>query len=304
MTDGVLVLDKPRGFTSTQAVNKVKKLLKIKKAGHVGTLDPLATGVLPVCLNKATRIIPFLDDDFKQYTATMELGIVTDSMDITGNIIRKKDIGKINKSDILQIFKKFTGIIEQIPPMYSAIKKNGVRLYELARKGIEVERKPRTVHIRELELLDYKHPFISFKVDCSKGTYVRVICSDIGEVLGCGARMNELKRLRCCNFDISESYDINNLEEGKYEIINMDKSLRNLRSFEIKGDLVRDIRYGKLFSKSLLSNMDYDYFSQGEILKLKYCNQLVSVVQSLVSSEKLNDYGENDKIFKINRVFN
>lgn len=304
MINGILVLDKPRGFTSTQAVNRVKKFLNVKKAGHVGTLDPVATGVLPVCLNKATRVIPFLDDSFKEYITTMELGIVTDTMDKTGNIIQKKDIGKINKSDILQIFKKFTGIIEQIPPMYSAIKKNGVRLYELARKGIEVDRKPRTVHVRKLELIDYEHPLVSFKIDCSKGTYVRVICSDIGEELGCGARMNELRRLKCCNFDISESYEIDELAKGNFKIIDMDGSLRNLRSFEVNSDLAKDIRYGKPLSKSMLNKMNYDHFSNGEFIKLKHCNQLVSVVESLVSSQKLHDYNENDKVFKINRVFN
>lgn len=302
--DGILVIDKPGGFTSTQVVGIVKKLLKTKKAGHIGTLDPLATGVLPVCLNKATKVIPYLDDSCKEYVAKMQLGLTTDTQDRTGKLVDMKNVGKIARSDILKVFKNFTGEIEQIPPMYSALKQNGVRLYELARKGVEVKRKRRTVIVKELELIEFRKPVVTLRVKCSRGTYVRVLCSDIGDSLGTGATLNELRRIGSSGFNISDSFKITDVEKGNFKLIGLDQSLQHLRAFEISEDLAQDVRNGKSVSKSMLRNTCCEGFSKGENIRLMCRNELVSVVESLLSYEEIDNSDMSHQVFKIKRVFN
>jgi len=304
MMNGILVIDKPKGFTSTQTVNKVKKILEIKKAGHIGTLDPLATGVLPVCLNGGTKIIPFLDDNHKEYEAIMQLGIETDSMDITGKKINEREVGKFSESDILQVLEKFTGCIEQTPPMFSAIRKNGVRLYELARKGIEICRKPRKVNIEKIQLVDIDIPFVKFFVRCSKGTYIRSLCSDIGRELTSGACLYSLRRVRCCNFRISDAYNIDDLTENNFRVISIIDSMKHLQTLDIDKNMESMLRHGKKIFKIHLDQDRLTRFSAGDRLMLKNGNRLISVVESLISSDKLNNYDENEQIFKINRVFN
>ncbi|MFA9408110.1 MAG: tRNA pseudouridine(55) synthase TruB, partial [Candidatus Dadabacteria bacterium] len=190
--NGVLILDKPKGITSQQAVTEVNKIVKAKRAGHTGTLDPFATGVLPICFNNATKIIPYMKNDFKKYEALIHLGISTDTLDNTGKVLKESDPGILNKNVIIDAFSKYKGTIKQIPPMFSAIKKDGVRLYKLARKGIEVQRAPREVTINEIELLEFESPFIRFKVECSRGTYIRVLAEDLSNDLGCGGHLTEL----------------------------------------------------------------------------------------------------------------
>lgn len=301
--NGILVMDKPGGLTSTGAVNILKKVLNVRKAGHIGTLDPLATGVLPVCLNKATKIIPFLDNKTKEYIAKIELGIFTDTLDTTGKIIKSRKVGKIDKGDILNCFRNFEGTLEQIPPMYSALKQNGVRLYELARRGIEVERKPRKVEIYGLELIDYSHPVIKFKVRCSEGTYIRVLCSDIGSYLGTVASMKELRRTQSGEFKTDESYTLEDVKEGKFELVDIDQALNNLRALEVDTDTANHIRHGRPISRSVLSGNKYCDFQRGEILKVRCNGHLVSVVKSLVSCDEMESCDTDSKIFNINRVF-
>ncbi|MGB2692054.1 MAG: tRNA pseudouridine(55) synthase TruB, partial [Thermodesulfobacteriota bacterium] len=200
--NGVLILDKPKGITSHKAVSEVNKIVKAKRAGHTGTLDPFATGVLPICFNNATKIIPYMKDDFKKYEAVIHLGISTDTLDNTGKILKECDPGILNKNVIIDAFSKYKGKIKQIPPMFSAIKKDGVRLYELARKGIEVERTPREVTINDIELMEFDSPLIRFKVECSRGTYIRVLAEDISNDLGCGGHLTELRRIESDGFNI------------------------------------------------------------------------------------------------------
>lgn len=209
--NGVLNIFKPKGMTSFDVVREVKKVCKIKKVGHTGTLDPEATGVLPICIGKATKIIDYIMDSEKIYEVTFKLGIRTTTYDLEGEVIEERDCSLLKDEEILNAINSFKGEYCQVPPMYSALKQNGVRLYELARKGIEVERPGRNIIIYNIEDIKIDNPYISMKVTCSKGTYIRSLCFDIGERLGVYAAMTELCRLKTSRFSIDNSVNINEL---------------------------------------------------------------------------------------------
>ncbi|MCW8854685.1 MAG: tRNA pseudouridine(55) synthase TruB [Gammaproteobacteria bacterium] len=192
---GVLLLDKPLHISSNHALQKVKRLFDAQKAGHTGSLDPLATGMLPICLGEATKVSAFLLDADKTYRFKCQLGTRTATADAEGEVIEIRPFEQVALKDIEKVIPRFIGDIEQIPPMYSALKKDGQRLYELARQGIEVERKPRPVTIYKLDIISFVQGEIELEVQCSKGTYVRTLAEDIGEALGCGAFVTELRRL-------------------------------------------------------------------------------------------------------------
>jgi tRNA pseudouridine55 synthase len=212
--DGILNINKPPGKTSFGVVAAVKRLSGEKRAGHSGTLDPDATGVLPVCLGRATRIVEFLVDTTKTYRADIVLGTATDTYDSSGRVTHQGDASKIKRADIESALEAFRGPIRQTPPMYSALKHRGKPLYKLAREGIEIERKSRTVTIHRLEMLDWQPPVVTLEVECSKGTYVRSLAHDLGEALGCGAHLKNLVRTRCGIFDIRDSVSLAQLEEA------------------------------------------------------------------------------------------
>jgi tRNA pseudouridine55 synthase len=191
----VLLLDKPAGFSSNKVLQQVKNLFKAAKAGHTGSLDPLATGMLPICFGEATKISAFLLDANKRYRFSCQLGQTTTTGDTEGEVLETADYSAVTTADIERLLPDFTGDIEQIPPMYSALKHNGQRLYKLAREGIEVERKPRTVTIYEIYLHSLGQGIMDLEVSCSKGTYVRTLAEDIGKALGCGAHITQLRRL-------------------------------------------------------------------------------------------------------------
>ncbi len=191
--DGIIVIDKPAGFTSHDVVAKLRGILHQKKIGHTGTLDPDATGVLPVLLGRATKLSDLLTAHEKVYEAVMLLGVTTDTQDMSGSVTARRDVD-VSEDDVLSACARFTGDIEQIPPMYSAIKVEGRKLYELARKGLTVERSARTVRIEEIYVSRMELPRVHMRVRCSKGTYIRTLCHDIGEYLGCGAAMESLRR--------------------------------------------------------------------------------------------------------------
>ncbi len=203
--NGFVVLDKGDGMTSFKASATLRRIFSEKKTGHTGTLDPMATGVLPVALGKATRFIDFLPDSDKGYVARFRFGIVTDTLDITGTVLRETECD-VKREDILSVLDRFRGKIMQTPPMYSAISKDGVRLYELARKGIEIEREQREVEIKALELTAYENDG-EFEIDvvCSKGTYIRSLIADMGEALGCGAVMTALRRTLANGFTLEDA---------------------------------------------------------------------------------------------------
>ena len=210
MTDGIINVNKPAGWTSQDVCSKLRHVLNIKKIGHTGTLDPMATGVLPVCVGKATRIIEYYDKDAKSYHASMKLGITTDTLDITGEILGTAGYSKISEKDVREAFTAYTGHVMQIPPKYSALKIDGRRAYDLAREGKTFEIRPREIIIYDNSVtkIDLINGEIEFDVTCSKGTYIRSICDDIGRELGCGAAMTALTRTASGYFRIEDSYTI------------------------------------------------------------------------------------------------
>jgi tRNA pseudouridine55 synthase len=210
--NGILLLDKPSGLTSNAALQVVKRLYRARKAGHTGSLDPLATGLLPICFGEATKISGFLLDADKHYRVQCRLGVRTNTGDAEGEVLEQRPVAGVTEDALRAAIGGFLGDIQQIPPMYSALKHKGERLYNLARQGVEVEREPRTVTIYALELLDFSGDHAELRVHCSKGTYVRTLVEDMGEVLGCGAHVSGLRRLGVGPFDDSAMYDMDTLE--------------------------------------------------------------------------------------------
>ena len=214
--NGIINIYKEQGYTSHDVVAKLRGILRMKKIGHTGTLDPDAVGVLPVCTGRATKLCGMITDWGKTYEAVMLLGTRTDTQDISGNILSQTEVN-VTKIQIMDVIGSFTGEYDQIPPMYSALKHNGKKLYELARQGIEIERKPRRVNIKSILIndinLEDNDKTVAFTVECSKGTYIRTLCEDIGNRLGCGACMQSLKRTRVGSFSIDNSYTLSQIEQ-------------------------------------------------------------------------------------------
>ena len=302
--NGVLVLDKPKGITSQAAVNTVNRLLKAKRSGHTGTLDPFATGVLPICVNSATKIIPFLEIANKKYMAEMRLGIKTDTLDLTGRITEEKEIGIINNSELLDVFSKFRGKINQVPPMYSALKKDGIRLYEYARRGIDVPRAERTVVINALELLDFNPPFVRFMVECSRGTYIRVLASDIADELGCGGHLTELRRIESDGFSIDDAVTIDDIRNGPVSLTPLAHALSHLRRVQVGPDAACGIREGKQITKSGLGRLGISSFAAGERVMIFEGDTLVAISEALMDSAETENADGGSVVFRLLRVFN
>jgi tRNA pseudouridine55 synthase len=212
--DGILNIDKPAGRTSYGVVAVVKRLAGERRVGHAGTLDPAATGVLPVCLGQATRVIEFFTDTSKTYRAVIELGVATDTYDGDGRVTHRGDPSKVDPAALESALASFRGDIRQTPPMYSAVKHRGQPLYRLARAGVTVERKPRPVTVRRLELVAWQPPSATLEIECSRGTYIRSLAHDLGQALGCGAHLRSLVRTRCGVFEIKDSVSLPRLEEA------------------------------------------------------------------------------------------
>ena len=215
MIHGVLNINKEKGFTSHDVVAKLRGIVGQKKIGHTGTLDPDATGVLPVCLGKATKLCDMLTDKSKTYETVMLLGKTTDTQDISGEILSEGSLDEIDNDAVIKCIGEFVGDYMQVPPMYSALKVNGKKLYELARQGIEVERKARPVVIHEIKIIDVHLPRVRMEVFCSKGTYIRTLCHDIGQKLGCGACMEELIRTKVSRFELADSFMLQQVADMK-----------------------------------------------------------------------------------------
>ncbi|WP_106475828.1 tRNA pseudouridine(55) synthase TruB [Phytohalomonas tamaricis] len=210
--DGVLLLDKPKGMSSNRALQKARGLFQAQKAGHTGTLDPMATGLLPVCFGEATKFSSHLLDADKCYLARVQLGVTTDSGDAEGNVLKQRALPQLDRQQVRQVLNGFLGEIEQIPPMYSALKHQGRPLYELARAGKEIVRAPRRITIYHIALLDFQPSHFDIEVSCSKGTYIRTLAEDIGHSLGCGAHLSMLRRLKTGPFDSRSMIDLEKLE--------------------------------------------------------------------------------------------
>ena len=213
MINGIINVYKEAGYTSHDVVARLRGIVKQKKIGHTGTLDPDAVGVLPVCFGNATKLCDMLTDKSKEYEACMLLGVTTDTLDMGGQILSESKV-ELSEEAVKEAIMSFVGGYEQIPPMYSALKVNGKKLYELAREGKEIERKPRHVDIPSIEIVSMVLPEVAFKVSCSKGTYIRSLCADIGDKLGCGAAMKSLKRTRVGSFLVEDSLTLAQIEEA------------------------------------------------------------------------------------------
>ncbi len=265
--NGIINIYKEKNFTSHDVVAKLRGILKIRKIGHTGTLDPDAVGVLPICINRATKVCDMLTDKDKVYETVMLLGVTTDTQDTSGEILLEKEV-TANEEEVKAVINTFVGEYAQIPPMYSALKVNGKKLYELAREGIEIERKARNVTIYSIEILEVSLPRVRMRVHCSKGTYIRTLCHDIGIKLNCGACMEELKRTKVSIFDIKDAYTLAEVEtimkDGKIEeiIMPIDKIFCEYKKLSILEQYDKLVYNGNKFKENCIEGK-YT-FSQSE----------------------------------------
>ena len=259
--NGVLNIFKNKGMTSFDVVSRVRKIANEKKVGHTGTLDPEAEGVLPVCIGKATKIIDYIMDSEKGYSVKFKLGIKTTTYDLEGEVLEERDTSSLTEKEVEEAINSFKGEYSQVPPMFSALKKNGVRLYDLARKGIEVEREGRNIKIYNIENINIELPYVSMDVTCSKGTYIRSLCYDIGEKLNVFATMTELKRFKTSFFSEYDSINIDDLnkENIKEHLISIEEALKNYPEIYLtKGYdklIINGVRVAdKRFTKNIVEN--------------------------------------------------
>lgn len=274
---GLVLINKPKGITSFSAVARIKRLAGEKRVGHTGTLDPMATGVLPVLLGRATTLSSLMLDDDKKYIARVKLGILTDTDDITGNVIAENKV-EVSQGDIDNIIQKFVGRISQTPPMYSALKKDGVRLYDLARQGKTVEIKPREIEIFELSVLSPLDSDNCFTMLChvSKGTYIRSLARDIGNALGCGATLSELNRVMTSGFDTQKCVSLDDINEENISnyLLNEEVAVSHLRALSVtKNQAVRFCNGGQL----AFERLNVENFKENELFRIKYKNQFLGI---------------------------
>ncbi len=272
---GLILLNKPQGITSFSAVNKIKWLAGEKRVGHTGTLDPLATGLLPVFIGRPTALAGIVLDADKSYIATVKLGITTDTCDITGTALTQNEV-QVTKEQLEVVLGRFRGEISQVPPMYSALKRDGVRLYELARQGKTVEIEARRVTISKLELVSFEGDTFKIAVDCSKGTYIRSLCRDIGDALSCGATMTELCRTATGGFSIEQTVSLDELtkENIKAYLLPEETALTYLREVMVtEKQAIRFSNGGQLAFERLKASD----FSDGELLRIKYNDKFLGV---------------------------
>ncbi|MBU5482789.1 tRNA pseudouridine(55) synthase TruB [Clostridium sp. MSJ-11] len=258
--NGVLNIFKPSGITSFDVVRMVKKAANTKKVGHTGTLDPMASGVLPICLGNATKIVDYIMNESKIYKSTLKLGVVTDTYDKEGKILKEETVD-LEPKIVEECIKSFQGSIDQVPPMYSALKVNGKRLYQLAREGIEVERKARKINIYSIDILNIDLPYVTFQVHCSKGTYIRSLCYDIGEKLGVGASMWALERVKTGIFNIKDALHIDNLNNQNINeyLVPIDEALSKYESITIEEVYEKLLVNGVLIKdKRIMGNIKKD----------------------------------------------
>ena len=260
--NGIVVVDKPASMTSAQVVAQVKAALKARKVGHTGTLDPFATGVLVCCINQATRLAQFLTCGKKSYEAIMHLGIRTDTQDLTGEVVSRAPSLSLTPEEVRCVFERFSKTKEQVPPAFSALKHHGVPLYKLARRGTFVQKPSRRVSIYKLEVLDMDLPFVRFEVSCSQGTYIRTLCADMGEALGCGAHLANLRRTESGGFTLGEAISLTTLKElavaGKISdcVTPMAPALRGMPEIKASPRLVQSIRHGQPVTTAALGPVE------------------------------------------------
>ena len=281
--NGIVIVDKPQGWTSQDVTARLRRVFNTRRIGHGGTLDPMATGVLPVFVDRATRGVEFFEHAEKIYEATLRLGLTTDTEDVTGTVLAQRDVG-ISEEEFLGILPQFRGKIQQIPPMYSALKVNGQKLCDLARKGKEVERQPREIEIFQLECLEFNGDTARLRVHCSKGTYIRTLCKDIGEALGCGGCMAALRRVQAGEYTIDEAVPLEELLESvapeKY-LRPVDSMFRNYPTVTLTANQEKRCRNGGAFTLNLPDGTYRAYAQSGEFLMLaKVESGVMSTIKS------------------------
>jgi len=302
--DGFLVVDKPSGITSHDVVSILRRTLQQKKIGHTGTLDPFATGVLPIALGEGTKAIPYLDESLKEYQATMRFGISTDTLDLTGNIVAQKECAHLTAEMIHAVIPAFTGSISQLPPMFSAIKQGGVPLYKLARKGETVERKERGVVIHSLEIDRVALPEVAFTVRCSRGTYVRTLADDIGQALGVGAHLTALRRTASGSFKLRDTITLEELSAPGLDCLLQDrvltvrKALDGLLELQLTEAGCRRIRNGIAPALTDFEPVAGQLPETGRV-KLLFAGELQAVGEILQTGQSSAHFS-----LKICRVFN
>ncbi|KAF0160280.1 MAG: tRNA pseudouridine55 synthase [Syntrophaceae bacterium] len=307
--DGIVVIDKPAGYTSHDVVSEIKKILGARKAGHTGTLDPLATGVLPVCINEATKLAQFLLAEKKTYLATMLLGIRTDTQDTEGKVTEKSD-RVASEEDIREALRRVVGKIQQVPPAYSALKLKGKPLYKYARRGEFPEIPAREVEIFRLNVRDISLPYVTFDISCSKGTYIRTVCSDVGNALGCGACLSGLRRLQSGFFteDMAISLDNKALAEKKEELLfkmlPMAKALPTFAAIEVSESLTDKLRAGFQPDVEMVRQNVLPFLAAGDMLKfITPGGHLVAVAQMLIPASEMANQEGRTPAATILRVF-
>ena len=310
MMDGVVIIDKPAGKTSHDVVSEVKKILGVKKAGHTGTLDPMVTGVLPVCLNEATKLAGFLTGEDKEYLATMLLGVKTDTLDIEGKIISQSD-NFVTEEEIRAAIAQMVGKIKQVPPAYSAVKYCGKPLYKWARKGVLLDMEPREVKIHSIVIEDISFPRVTFRVVCSKGTYIRTLCSDVGDLLGLGACLYSLRRLRSGYFSEEMGVSLNNYEDNNKKnkllekILPMAELLPLLTTIELEDHSAAKLRNGWQPSVEMMKEHDLPFLKAGDMVKfISDSGYLLAVAEMVAPVNKFSEFDGKRQAAKIVRVFN
>jgi tRNA pseudouridine55 synthase len=297
--NGILLIDKPPGMTSHDVVRRVRRLLRTRRVGHTGTLDPLATGVLPIAVGEATRIVQFLMEGDKTYRAILKLGETTTTQDAEGEVLERRPVEGITAETVIAAARSFEGVIRQLPPMYSALKKDGVPLYRLARQGIEVERESRAVRIDRLQILDVDLPLITLEVDCSKGTYVRTLCHDLGLVLGTGAHLLALRRTRSGSFTEADCVTLEQLETdgtATPPLLSVDEALRGMPALEVDAEATRRLADG--IPPALASLSAAPGCPEGETVRLMHAGTLLAIAR--FAPGRLN---EKRGDFELLRVF-
>ena len=281
--NGIVIIDKPQGWTSQDVTARLRRVFNTRRIGHGGTLDPMATGVLPVFVDRATRGVEFFEHAEKIYEATLKLGLTTDTEDISGTVLTEQEVN-ISEGDFLGILPKFRGKIQQIPPMYSAIKINGQKLCDLARKGREVERQPREIEIFQLECLEFIGDTARLRVHCSKGTYIRTLCKDIGQALGCGGCMAALRRVQAGEYTIGEAVPLEELLESptpEAYLRPVDSMFRGHPAVTLTANQEKRCRNGGAFTLNLPDGTYRAYAQNGEFLMLaKVESNIMSTIKS------------------------
>jgi len=304
----VVNINKPIGPTSFAMVQMVKRVLGIKKAGHIGTLDPLAEGVLPICLNRSTRIVQYLSGQAKVYKAGMVLGESTDTQDSTGKVLESRDPKDVTEMAVREVIESFIGPQEQVPPMFSAKKKKGIPLYKLARNGITIDRNPVSIHIYSLQFIKMEGNRVEFEARCSPGTYIRTLCHDIGEMLGCGAHMDRLVRTQVGVFDLDSALTPDELaaanEDGSLpdKLFLQEEALNFLPEIRVKKNFVGSIANGLSIPKSSLETIPSQFHPGMDLRVSNGDNSLLAIVEPMVNECEFALLEPREIAFRLKRV--